>query len=446
MTIEEGFLLQYNDAIKYINSITNLGAILGLERIKIMLEKLGNPQDHLKCIHVAGTNGKGSACTMLHSILCSAGYQTGLYTSPHLETYNERYIINGEMISDEAFADEVALMKKISDEMVAEGNGRPTVFEMLTAIAFHYFFLKKVDYLILEVGLGGRFDATNVIQKPLLSVIMSIGMDHMDFLGNSLDDIVIEKGGIVKENCPVVLYSQGSLVYNKIKSICKEKNADFYYVKNHHINIQVQNLKETVFSIDNPYFSYPHVTLRMLGDYQIQNCATVLLACSVLQKQGVFLTDNVICQGLKHAFWNGRMEICHENPLVILDGAHNVDGITMLASSVKHYFSDKKITLLLGVLGDKEYEKMVEEIVPLVDCIVLTEPLNDRKLTIDKLENAITHFHKPIYKNAKIEEAYQIAYHNTSLQDVILCCGSLYMIGEIRTYIRTTMMGGKMSD
>lgn len=431
----EGLLLQYTEIIQYLDNISSLGSKLDLCRIEELLDKLGCPHEKLNYIHVAGTNGKGSSCAMLQSILTEAGYRTGMYTSPHLEKYNERYQINGQPITDEDFAAGITLIATLCTELVREGKDHPTVYEILTALAFHYFYSNKVDIVVLEVGLGGRFDATNVIKKPLLSLITSIGMDHMDFLGYSIEEIAFEKGGIIKKDCPVVLYSQGEIVYNKIKSICDERNAELTYTNQNEIQVIAQDLNHTLFSLKNEYISFPKVDLPLLGCYQIQNCATVLLACKVLQEQGINLTQTSILEGIRKTHWEGRMELCHENPLVLLDGAHNIDGITMLADSLKLYFPNKKITLLLGVLGDKEYEKMAEILLPCVHYIVLTEPLNDRKLAVDSLEETISYCNKPIFKNPDIQEAYKISLEITEKDQVIVCCGSLYMIGEIRSHI-----------
>ena len=211
--------MDYKEALNYIDSLNILGSKLGLERVENMLERLGKPQNKYKIIHVAGTNGKGSVSSMLTSILIEAGYKTALYTSPHLERYNERYIINGKEISNEDFARYMDIIKKYADEMEKDGIGMPTVFEQLTAMAFLYFADEKVDIAVIEVGLGGRFDATNVIEEPVLSVIASISLDHTEFLGDTVEKIAFEKGGIIKNDCPTVLYNQDKKVYNVIKNI-----------------------------------------------------------------------------------------------------------------------------------------------------------------------------------------------------------------------------------
>ncbi len=427
--------MNYQQALAYINQISSFRSTttLGLSRIQQLLKKMGNPQKQLKCIHIAGTNGKGSACAMLQSILIQSGYKTALYTSPHLIKYNERYQIDGICISDEKFAQEVDFVKKYYTQMIDEGFETPTLFEFLTAICFHYFAQQSVDIVLLETGLGGLSDATNVIENPLLCLIMSIGMDHMEFLGDTIEKIAEEKAGIIKQNCAVALYPQKNLVYNKIADICKQKQSPLYDLQhNVKTKILLQNLEKTIFSVSTKYFHYDMVNLSLLGDYQIQNCITVLTACHVLKQYGLHITKQSILNGIQKTNWQGRMEIIQHNPIVILDGAHNVDGITMLSRSIKKYFKHKKITLLIGVLRDKEYQKMIDVILPIVDTVVLTEPMSNRKLNIEKLEKTTLYYHKKVLKNTHTIEAYQTALSVTAKKDVLLCCGSLYMIGEIK--------------
>jgi len=424
--------MNYQEALCYLENISPTGIQLGIFRMEILLKKLGNPEKRLSVIHIAGTNGKGSTSAMLSAILTESGYHTGMYTSPHLVQYNERYSIDGKEISNHDFSKYMEIIKDACDEMVTQNQGQPTVFEILTALGFLYFFQENVDILILEVGLGGRFDATNVITKPLLSIITSIGMDHMDYLGNTLDEISYEKGGIIKKNCPVVLYSQQDLVYNQIVGICRKQNAPLFYEPETNFDFIEKSLDKTVFHIKNTTYAYENLTLSLAGAYQPFNCATVLLACEVLNKKGLAIPENHIRTGLMNVSWAGRMECIQKNPLVLLDGAHNADGIEMLVHSLKDYFESQKITLLLGVLGDKEYEKMARELLPLVDYIVLTEPKNERKLSVDILEQTIQKLGKTAQKNCTISEALPLALKHTKKDGVLLCCGSLYMIGEIR--------------
>ena len=287
----------------------------------------------------------------------------------------------------------------------------------------------------MEVGLGGTYDATNVIEAPLLSLIMSISMDHMDYLGNTLSDIAREKCGIIKKNCPVVLYSQEKIVYNMAKEMAQALSAPFYCETENQISVHKQDFDGTIFSVKNHLIDYQEMTLPLSGDYQISNCITVLNACVILQQLGLPLTEETIRRGILHASWNGRMEVLKKHPLVLLDGAHNADGIAKLAQSLPHYVNGKKITLVLGVLGDKEYPLMLSEIFPLIHQAVLTEPLSERKLDLGSLAKATAHFHKPVILEKEIPHAFDRALEITDSEDMILCCGSLYMIGEIREYI-----------
>jgi len=427
--------MNYNECIRYLEEEVGFGSVPGLERIQALCDKLGNPEKKLSVIHVAGTNGKGSAVAMLTSILQAAGYRVGTYTSPHLECYNERFIINGQQISDNDFAKEITLMKEICMELANEGQAVPTLFEIVTGAAFHYFAEQKIDVLVLEVGLGGKYDATNIIPAPLLSLIMSISIDHTDFLGDSIEKIASEKAGIIKKNCPVVLYSQSEMIYNIMWTKAQEMDAPFYCSHNTEIHISSQTLEGTVFSLKNDLLDMKDLELPLLGSYQIKNCITVLEACAVLQKSGLSLSEKAIRCGLKKARWAGRMEICGKEPLVLLDGAHNADGILQLANSIKTYFENRKVTLILGVLGDKEYNKMAEVILPHADTVILTEPHSERKLDVFSLARSISEYKGTIYMEKEIENAYEKALSITPPDGIVLCCGSLYMIGAMKTYI-----------
>ena len=424
--------MNYIESIKYLEEEVGFASVPGLSRIQALLKRLGNPEKKLRCIHVAGTNGKGSSVAMLSSVLRESGCKTASYTSPHLHRYNERFVINGQEISDEQFAEEISLMRTHCEAMAAAGEDVPTLFEIVTAAAFHYFAEQQVDIAVMEVGLGGTYDATNVIEAPLLSLIMSI---NMDYLGNTLSDIAREKCGIIKKNCPVVLYSQEKIVYNMAKEMAQALSAPFYCETENQISVHKQDFDGTIFSVKNHLIDYQEMTLPLSGDYQISNCITVLNACAILQQLGLPLTEETIRRGILHASWNGRMEVVKKHPLVLLDGAHNADGIAKLAQSLPHYVNGKKITLVLGVLGDKEYPLMLSEIFPLIHQAVLTEPLSERKLDLGSLAKATAHFHKPVILEKEIPRAFDRALEITDSEDMILCCGSLYMIGEIREYI-----------
>lgn len=427
--------MDYSNTLDYIEKLSGLGSKLDLERINEILERLGRPQDKLKAVHVAGTNGKGSVSSMISQMLISAGYKTGLYTSPHLEKYNERYVINNNEISDSDFVKYMYIIKECADNMDKEPVGRPTVFEQLTALAFLYFADKNVDYAVIEVGLGGRFDATNVIKSPLLSVITSISFDHMEYLGNTIESIAFEKGGIIKEGRPTVLYRQDLKVYNVIKGLCDERHSQLYYLNSGTTEIKRQDINGTVMSVRNDLYEYDNIVLPLVGEYQIKNCETALLAAYALKKEGVILSDENILNGIKSTKWNGRMEICKKEPMVIIDGAHNADGINMLVKSIKQYFSDKRIVLLMGVLGDKDYEKMAAQIVPLAETTVITQPDSNRALSVEGFKKIVERYCENVYGFENIDEAYGFALNLTGKDDVLICAGSLYLIGRLRRII-----------
>ncbi len=426
--------MTYNDALQYLDSKHTFASQPTLERMKSVLSLLQNPQEHLRVIHIAGTNGKGSACAMLSSILMEGGYRTGVYTSPHLQRCNERIRLNAENISDRDFADileQVMLAERIH---CANGGEALTYFEVLTCGAFLYFHQARADIVILETGLGGRFDATNVVTSPLLSIIMSISFDHTAFLGNSLEAIAFEKGGIIKKNCPVVLYYQQKIVYNVIKQIAQSLQAPLYFEETN-VVLEKQDLQGTVFSAKNNLFAMEHIVLPLLGTYQIENCITVLNACAVLCKNDIFLSEEAIRKGLFAAKWSGRMEIMGTKPLILLDGAHNADGIRRLAESLHLLCRGKKITILLGVLADKAYEEMISFLLPLAHKIILTEPHSSRKLPVDILKQHI-HTQQKIYlEQPDLARALDLALAHTKEDEVLLCCGSLYMIGDLRTLL-----------
>lgn len=427
--------MNYNEVINYMNSIERFGSRPGLTRVQNLLKRLGNPEKNLKVIHVAGTNGKGSVCTMMSYILTQSGYDVGMYTSPHLERYNERIRMNNFEISDAEFAAVGERIIRTCQECVKDNEEHPTVFECLTAMALLYFAEKSVDFVVLEVGLGGRYDATNVIEHPLVSVITSIGMDHMDVLGDDIESIAYEKAGIIKKNCSSVLYFPNNKVYNTIKSVCESLNAPLYYISDMNIYNVRHSIDGITFSIDTEFYSYKDLKVSLIGEHQIYNTALVLLVVEILKNKGIEITEENVRSGLNGCYWPGRLEIVGKNPLVILDGAHNEEGALALAKAFKQYFSGKNITLLIGVLRDKPYEDMLKLLLPYVKRVVLTEPNSPRKLSIDELEKTARKYSASIVKNANIAQAYELAFKLTAEKDVLCCAGSLYLIGEIKTIL-----------
>lgn len=424
--------MNYKESLDYLDELYGmLGYDLGLGRVEALMNKMGNPQERVKVIHVAGTNGKGSICSMVSSVLTEAGYKVGVYTSPHLEKYNERITINGVQITDEDFAKYLTYTKDLCQELVKENIGQPTVFEVVTGAAFKYFADNNVDFLVLEVGMGGRSDATNIVKKPECTIIASISMDHMEYLGDTLAKIAYEKGGIIKENCPAVLLTGEKEVEDTIKAICKEKNSKLYFSSTVGAEIINQDITGTEFNIKNDVLDMEDVKIGLLGEYQLMNAAEVLMAFKAMNDNGLGLSEETIKAGLAKAKWSGRMEIVEKNPIVILDGAHNIDGISMLHKSIEKYFADKKITMLIGILGDKEYEKMLELIMPVAQKAVFTEPHSSRKWDVESIGELVEKYNTEIHIEKDIEKAYDLAKSITDKDDAVVCAGSLYLIGEL---------------
>ncbi|MBM7616322.1 bifunctional folylpolyglutamate synthase/dihydrofolate synthase [Alkaliphilus hydrothermalis] len=429
--------MNYQEALDFIHGTYKFGSKLGLENINYLLQLLGNPHEKVKVIHVAGTNGKGSTSSMIHSILKEEGYKVGLYTSPYLETFTERIQINGVNIPEERLAEITNLVKEKIQQMVAEGKNHPTEFEVVTAIGFYYFATEAVDYLVLEVGLGGRLDATNVVGNPLVSAITPIGFDHMQFLGNTLDKIAAEKGGIIKENSQVILYPQGEEVVKVIREICDEKNSpmsmvDFGDIEIHSTSIEGQKYSTKIFGKE-----FKNVEIHMAGIHQIYNSTTALAVVETLRrKYGVKISDESIYRGLKAARWPGRLEVLRKNPLTIIDGAHNTHGAEALKKSMETLLQDYPITLLIGMLADKDVEGYLELIIPHVEKVVVTEPDNPRAMKAEELAEKMIQYNKDIHIESSIPEAVKKAMEITEDAGAVVCAGSLYMIGEVRKNVR----------
>ncbi len=419
--------MNYEDARKYIDSVAVFGSKLGLENIRNLMRYLGDPQDKLKFIHVAGTNGKGSTVAFINSILTQAGYRTGMYTSPYVERFSERIRVDNEEIGEEDFASLTTIVRDAVIRMEEDGCGTPTEFEIICAVAFLYFCQKICDICILEVGLGGRLDATNVIEDPLLSIITPISYDHMDILGDSLEKIAYEKAGIIKKGCDVLIYPQTPEVEKVIGDVCREKGAVLHMAK-----MPGQAIKAGLDGVDFRLFDNIY-HIGLLGDYQINNAAVAVCAARILEKKGIKTGEEAVLEGLKKAVWPARFEILRQKPYVIIDGSHNVQGAERLASSLKLYFKERRIILIAGILRDKEYGKMLEVLLPLAKKVYTVTVPSPRTLRADELLEEVK-------KRSDIEaqscedpvSAVKLALKEAAGTDVICACGSLYYVGLIR--------------
>ncbi|SKA83776.1 dihydrofolate synthase / folylpolyglutamate synthase [Clostridium sp. USBA 49] len=428
--------MNYIESMSYIKNTAKLGSNYGLERTEKILEILGNPHKKLKCIHIAGTNGKGSTTVMISEILKEAGYKVGMYISPYLEEFEERIQINSENISKEDLAKVVTEVAKAVDKVISLGYEHPTEFEIISCAMFKYFYDKNVDYAVIEVGLGGRLDSTNVI-IPILSIITSISYDHMKILGDTLGKIAYEKAGIIKNEVPLVLYPQEEESYNVIKNICTEKNSKLIDVKRNTAElkyIDFNNFKQNIIIKTNE--NYYEVEFNLLGKHQMLNCSVVIHAVEELIRQGINIEKQHILKALKNVKWPGRLEVMKKDPLVVIDGAHNVDGIKNLKESIDVYFKYNNIILILGILADKQVGNMINIIAPKAAKIIVTAPHSERAETSKKLAYNI----KKINPNVEIEDDYEKAYKlglsYCQKDDLLLICGSLYMIGDMRKIIK----------
>jgi dihydrofolate synthase/folylpolyglutamate synthase len=363
-----------------------------------------------------------------------------MFNSPHLEKYNERISLNGKMISDEDLAMEITAVEDVAVEILGP-NETLSFFEILTIAAFNYFSKQDIDYAVIEVGLGGRLDCTNVIESPVLSVITSIGFDHMNVLGNTLPEIAGEKAGIIKDGRPIVLYTNPEEVYDVVKKKADEHNAQLYYAKNGiNTEIKSRSLNITEFSAECEYFSYDNVKLSLIGNYQIFNASNVLLCVKALRDLGVNLPDDIVLGALAKTQWAGRMEVLSQKPVIIIDGAHNHAGAIGVKETFNDYFKGKRVNLIVGILGDKEYDKMVEELSDIADTVILTEAASDRALPAEDLAKVISDTDKKIIIEKDYKKAFDSAYAMSDAEnDIILVAGSLYLLGDLRPYILSEM-------
>lgn len=437
--------MNYKESREYIKSISKYGSVLGLDSIQSLLEKLNNPHEKLRVVHVAGTNGKGSVIAYLESILICAGYKVGKYTSPAVFDYRECFQINGRHIDKDVYAECMSQIKVAADNMVKEGQSHPTPFEVETALAFMYFNRSDCDVVLLETGMGGETDATNVMAKVECSVITSISLDHMSFLGDTVEEIARVKAGIVKEKCDTVLYRQNQEVMNVVEQVCQEKESQLSIVGVPE-NISVSEDGCTVFDYtrdksvekldgcgEEKGTALNNIKIRMPGMYQPYNAVTAIETAYVLQKKGFEILE-YIQEGLEKAKLCGRFETIMDKPRVIIDGAHNPGAAEKLKSSIEMYFTNKRITFIMGVLADKDYDKVAKIMAPLAESVVTVTPNNPRALAAESLKNTVSKYNRNVTAAESIEKALNVSMEKVINKetDVIVAFGSLSYLGELR--------------
>lgn len=416
--------MNVNEAIEYIHSVYWKGGHFGLDRVLTLLEKMGNPEKKLKYVHIAGTNGKGSTASMTASILQKAGYRTGLYTSPYIYRFHERIQINGQQISDEDLVEITEYVKPLADSM----EQSPTEFELVCAIAFEYFVRKQCDIVVLEVGLGGDYDATNVIECPEVAVITNIGLDHTDVLGNTLEEIARTKAGIFKEGGDAVIYRGLPSVEQVFEDVCREKHISLKKADFDGLRLKAHSLDGQVFDCGDR----KDLVLPLLGDHQLHNASVVLSVVDTLIEKGWNISEENIRDGLRDVSWPGRFDIVSREPLFIIDGGHNPQCIEALVKNIEDYLTGRKVIALTGVLEDKDYGDMYQPVMPLVDSFVCITPPNPRKLEAAELAAHLRGAGAQATACQTIKEGVALALREAGETGAVLCFGSLYTIGAIR--------------
>ena len=422
--------MNYKKSIDWLYSFEKFGIKLGLERISYICKKLGNPQDKYKIIHVGGTNGKGSVCRFLQSILTLNGYKVGVYLSPHLQRFSERFLIDGDEIPEDDIVVLIEKIKPIIDEMIKNKN-IPTFFEIVTALAFQYFNDKKVDFAIIEVGLGGRFDATNIV-KPVVSVITNVTFDHQDRLGKKIEEISFEKAGIIKKDIPLVTAATDKAL-EVIKKEVKEKKTNISVIEKSSWEKTQGGPEWSEFLINGLLKNY-NVKTKMAGQFQGENIAIVLATIEILQMNGVYITDESIIKGIEKTSIVGRMEIVGFEPIVFLDGAHNIAAMQYLRNTLVNDFVYEKLIIVIGILADKNVLEMLDIITPISDIIVVTKSQNKRACDPLKLKDMIDK--KEAVIKDDIISAIDYAKKVASKRDLICITGSLFTVGEAKDYFQ----------
>ena len=455
--------MNYSEAREYLKNVNKLGSILGLNTIKELLKRLGNPQNELKVVHIAGTNGKGSIMTFVQNILMESGYKVGRYCSPAV--FNEREIIriNDEYISEEQSADLLTRIKEKCDSMYSEGLPHPTSFEIETAEALMFFKEQNCDIALIECGMGGETDATNVFEKVLCSVIATISLDHTQFLGSTIEEITKVKSGIIKENCPVVMSKQTVEAENVIKQVCKQKNSELIIPTEQDLeNVEIDGLttKVTYKASNNKEYI---LNLQALGTYQIKNAKTAVEVALVLDKaltektnicdesdknNSTGMKNNInnsgntieknIKKGIEKTVWPGRMEVISKEPLIIIDGAHNPGAVLELRKTLDLYFTNKRITFIMGVLSDKDFSKEAEIIADRAERIITITPNNSRGLDGHKLAETLVKYNHNVQVADSLKQAAEesIDTIKDNRADMILAFGSLSYLGELKQVVR----------
>lgn len=418
--------MTYEEALQYLDRTQLRGSYLGLEKIRGVLDRLGNPEKRMKFVHVAGTNGKGSTAALLDACLRRAGYRVGLYTSPHLVRCNERFKIDGQEIGDETLAAATERVKAVMDTL----DQAPTQFELMTCIGFCCFEAERCDIVVLEVGLGGRSDTTNVIPVPEAAVITRIGLEHTEILGDTLEKIAAEKAGIIKAGGTVVLGDPAPEVRAVVETACREQGAELRLSDPAEARVLDRSLDGQTFA----WRQYPAVTLSLLGDHQLQNGCTALTTLLALRERGWSIPDEAILEGFRAVRWPARFECVSRRPTVILDGGHNPQCAQAIADALRTYFPGRKCGFLMGVMADKDLRGIFDPLLPLAERVLAVTPDSPRALPAPELCQRLreVYGYERAVPCATLKEGVDALLREAGPEDLLCVCGSLYLVGDAR--------------
>ena len=427
--------MNYIESLEYLDSLGKFGIQLGMERIEGLLRELGNPEQKIKTVHVTGTNGKGSVSSMITNIILAAGLKVGKFTSPHLVKYNERIELNGKDISDEDFATVITAVRVAADSIVKKGVcEQPTQFEILTAAAFLYFYLQKVDYAVIEVGLGGLWDSTNII-TPVVSVITNVSLDHTDRCGGTVARIAMQKAGIIKEKVPVVTAAEGEEALGPIVTMAMFKEAPVYlYGKAFYGTEVTSSMDGQRFTLHAGDYYHSDYEIKLPGEHQIKNTSVAIVAAKLVSKQDARINEIALHMGVANTLWPGRLERIAQKPDLILDGAHNPDGAKALRNALDKYYPNKPVHFVFGMMGDKDMTSVIKTLIKPCD-VVFTVRADGGARAAEA--NVLAEL---VGSNAIAESDLQEAYHKAMVQageDGVVCvCGSLYLVGEFKAMLQ----------
>lgn len=426
--------MNYAEAVEYILSVPRFTKKNKMENTIELMERLGRPERDMKIIHVAGTNGKGSVCAFLSTILVKAGKQTGLFTSPHLVKINERFQLNNEPVSDEDFLAAYLKVQAAVEDMQRDGFAHPTYFELLFALAMVLFQEKHMEYVVLETGLGGRLDATNMVEKPLVTVITSISLDHTEILGDTIEKIAYEKAGIIKPQVPVIYDGHCKEAEKVILARAEELKAPAFGLQEGMYEILENTEKSIDFSLNTGYYEHTRVTVPYLAHYQVINSALALLAMDVIDLERE-ISVGVRVQAISETTWQGRMETVM--PGVVLDGAHNADGVREFVRTVRRVQQETRVTLLFSAVMEKNYERMIQTICEQTELshVTVTEIAGDRNVPAEELAEVFGRYTgAPVRAVPVIGDAFAAALEEKQ-DGMLFCVGSLYLVGELKSIL-----------